>query len=153
MKIIHLQRNVIINKYIKLNICLIFLIILFIAKCLFEKNIFLNNNNDILKKLSLTSELINIYSNLYDANRNGYTKPKFNEIVINYPIKQKKKGILICSIVKKENLYIREYVDYYYWLGIDKIIFYDNNDINGERFEYILENYIRNRYIDIFLLS
>ncbi len=47
--------------------------------------------DDLLKKLSLTHELINIYSNLYDANRNGYVKPIFNGNVIKYPIHQKKK--------------------------------------------------------------
>ena len=152
MKLIYSKRSII-NKYIKSSICFFFLIILFLIKCLFKNNKIYNKTNNLLKKLSLTSEIIKIYSSLYDANRNGYNKPRFDGKVINYPIQQQKKGILICSIGKKENLYIREYVDYYYSLGVDKIILFDNNDINDERFEYILEDYIKKKYIDIFLLS
>ena len=37
----------------------------------------------------------------------------------------------ICTLGKKENRYIREYVSYYEKYGIDKIYLYDNNDING----------------------
>lgn len=148
MKLIYSKRNII-NKYIKINICVFFYIILFLIKFVFKNNKIYNNTNNLFKKLSLTSEIIKIYSNLYDANRNGYIKPKFEGKVINYPIQQQKKGILICSIGKKENLYIREYVDYYYLLGVDKIIIFDNNDINDERFDYILEDYIKKKYIDI----
>ncbi len=34
-----------------------------------------------------------------------------------------------------ENHYIREWIEYYLNLGVDKIFLYDNNDINGEKFE------------------
>ena len=40
----------------------------------------------------------------------------------------------LCAIAKNENLYIREWVEYYMKLGFSNIILYDNNNINGERF-------------------
>ena len=40
--------------------------------------------------------------------------------------------IALCCIVKNENDYLDEYVNYYHDLGFDKIFIYDNNDINGE---------------------
>ena len=48
--------------------------------------------------------------------------------------------VLICTIGKNENKYIKEFVKHYEKLKITKIIIYDNNDINGENFENILKN-------------
>ena len=59
------------------------------------------------------------------------------------------RSICICSIGKNENLYIKEFVDYYKNLGIDKIFLYDNNDIEGETFDKILSDYIKNKFIEI----
>ena len=39
---------------------------------------------------------------------------------------------LLCAIVKNENKYLNEWVEYYHGLGFDDILLYDNNDINGE---------------------
>ena len=85
MKLIYSKKNIINNKYIKSSICFFFLIILFLIKCIFKKNKIYNKTNNLLKKLSLTSEIIKIYSNLYDVNRNGYNKPKFEGKVITIP--------------------------------------------------------------------
>lgn len=64
---------------------------------------------NINMKLYISNELIKIYSILYDAARKGYNNPKYNKIVDkNYNIR-KKKGICICCIVKRENIYIREF--------------------------------------------
>ena len=46
--------------------------------------------------------------------------------------------VCLCLIAKNENKYIIEFLDYYKNYGIDKIILYDNNDINGEKFEDII---------------
>jgi hypothetical protein len=64
-------------------------------------------------------------------------------------INQKNK-ICICSVGKKENKYIKEYVEHYRNLGVDKIFLYDNNDKKGERFENVLSEYIKDNYIEIF---
>jgi hypothetical protein len=63
---------------------------------------------------------------------------------ISYKIK-----VCICTIGKKENLYIREYIKYYKNLGIDKIYIYDNNEINGETFENVIFDYIKINYVNI----
>ena len=57
--------------------------------------------------------------------------------------------ICICTIGKKENLYAREYVTYYKNLGINKIFIYDNNDINDEKFDLILKDYINENFVEI----
>ena len=57
--------------------------------------------------------------------------------------------ILLCTVAKLENKYINEFVDHYRKLKIKKIIIYDNNDINGEKFEDILKEDINNNFIKI----
>ena len=63
--------------------------------------------------------------------------------------KNNKIKICLCTVGKLENNYIREYVDHYLKYNIDKIFIYDNNDINGERFDDILQDYIKSKYVDI----
>ncbi len=113
--------------------------------------IIIKEKKNILNKLIIASELIEIYTKLYDSYRTGYTKPKFFiKKNYNYPINQRKKGICICSIGKDENKYIKEFVEYYQSLKIDKIIIFDNNDINGENFEDVLKYYIKTKFVDVF---
>ena len=83
-------------------------------------------------------------------------KPKFFIILIFLIIikllNRKKiyfKGVAICVIAKNENLYINEFVDYYKNLGISKIYLYDNNDISGENFSFILKNDIESNFVEI----
>jgi len=57
--------------------------------------------------------------------------------------------VYICTIGKKENLYISEYIKYYKDLGVDKIYIYDNNEINGETFENVIIDYIKINYVNI----
>ena len=57
--------------------------------------------------------------------------------------------VCLCTLAKNENNYIKEYVRYYKNYGVDKIFIYDNNDINGERFENILNKYIENKFVEI----
>ena len=47
------------------------------------------------------------------------------------PLNQKLK-VCLCTPVKKENLYIKEFIEHYKSYNVDKIFLYDNNDINGE---------------------
>ena len=104
----------------------------------------LNHNQKIKafsKKELLIEELIKIFSDLYDYSRNGYLRPIYSNISYNYIYKRKNINICICTIGKNENLYAKEFVEYYYNLGIDKIFIYDNNDIEGENFEDILSDY------------
>eukprot|EP00833_Pecoramyces_ruminatium_P007150 jgi/Orpsp1_1/1181182/evm.model.c7180000076198.2 len=64
--------------------------------------------------------------------------------VYNYPLK-----IALCAIGKNENLYIREWVEWYQNLGLSKIFLYDNNDLDGERFEEVISDYIKKDFVEI----
>ena len=57
--------------------------------------------------------------------------------------------VCLCTLGKKENRYIKEFVQYYENIGIDKIFLYDNNDINDERFEEIIDDYIKISFVKI----
>ena len=46
-------------------------------------------------------------------------------------------------------MYIKEFVDYYKKLGYNKIFIYNNNDINDERFEDIIQDYINKGFVSI----
>ena len=48
-----------------------------------------------------------------------------------------------------ENRYIREFVEHYFFIGINKIIIYDNNEKNGEKMDEILKDYIINDFVTI----
>ena len=49
-----------------------------------------------------------------------------------------------------ENRYIREFVEHYFFIGINKIIIYDNNEKNGEKIDEILYDYIINDFVTIY---
>ena len=57
--------------------------------------------------------------------------------------------VCLCTIGKRENLYAKEYVEYYINFGVDKIFIYDNNDINDEKFENVLSEYINKKLVEI----
>ena len=57
--------------------------------------------------------------------------------------------VLLCAICKLENRYIREWIEYHKDLGFDNIVLYDNNDIDGERFEEVIADYIQTGYVII----
>jgi hypothetical protein len=52
-------------------------------------------------------------------------------------------------VAKDENKYIKEFMEHYKKLEINKIIIYDNNDINGEYIQEIIKNDIENNYVKI----
>ena len=61
----------------------------------------------------------------------------------------KKIKVCLCTIGKQENLYAREYVNYYRNLGVNKIFIYDNNDKNDEKFDIVLKDYIDKKFVEI----
>lgn len=63
--------------------------------------------------------------------------------------KNDKCNVALCCIGKMENLYIKDYVEYYYNLGVNKIYLYDNNDIEGEHFEDVIDEYIQTNFVEI----
>ena len=62
---------------------------------------------------------------------------------------EKQLKTLICCIGKNENRYVREYVEWYKYIGVTHIRIYDNNDIDGEHFEEVINDYIDEGYVDI----
>ena len=72
-------------------------------------------------------------------------KEKIKEIILNNtPLK-----VALCTIAKNENLYIREWVEWYKNLGISKIFLYDNNELDGERFEDVINDYIESGFVEV----
>ena len=63
--------------------------------------------------------------------------------------KSKKIKVCVCTIGKKENKYIKEFIEHYKKYKIDKIFLYDNNDIEGEKFDNILNDYENKDFIEI----
>ena len=57
--------------------------------------------------------------------------------------------VCLCSPVKKENLYLREFVQHYKSYKVDKIFLYDNNDIDGEILESVIKDYTLSGYVEI----
>ena len=116
------------------------------------KNYFNDSNESIYsKRLKLSTEFNKIHSNLYFLAKEGRIEsPSYNNnsIINNYTI-IKKQGLCLCSLSKNENLYAREFIEYYHSLGFEKIIIFDNNDINGEKIEYVLKDYIKNKFVEI----
>jgi hypothetical protein len=50
---------------------------------------------------------------------------------------------------KDENRYIKEFVELYKNYSVDKIYLYDNNDIDGERFEDVIQKEIEKGFVSI----
>ena len=61
----------------------------------------------------------------------------------------KKLEICLCSPVKKENIYLEEFVEYYKSYNVDKIFLYDNNEIDGEHLEYVINDYVESGFVKI----
>lgn len=57
--------------------------------------------------------------------------------------------IALCCIAKMENDYIRFFVEYYKNLSFDKILLYDNNDVDGEFFDSVIGDYIQNGFVEV----
>ena len=55
----------------------------------------------------------------------------------------------LCVMCKEENLYIKEYIEYYKNLGYNHIFIYDNNDVKGEKIEDVLQKEIDEGFISI----
>ena len=57
--------------------------------------------------------------------------------------------LAICTMAKKENLYIKEYVDYHLKLGFDHIFIFDDNERGVENISDVFDNSYKN-YITIY---
>ena len=57
--------------------------------------------------------------------------------------------VALCCIGRLENRYIKEFVEHYKKIGVDKIFIYDNNHDEEEHFEDVIECYIKDNFVDI----
>lgn len=129
------------NPFFILYISYILFKIIFILY-LFILITFTYNNNG--------TEVINVGNyNIKKSNRNK----KRNNVITNYEIyninNKTNINVCLCTIGKKENKYVREFVGHYKRLGVDKIFIYDNNDINDESFENVISDYIKSKYVEL----
>ena len=60
-----------------------------------------------------------------------------------------KNYICMCSIVKEENIYLKDFINHYKLLGYNHFYIYDNNDISGERLEDVISEEIKNGFVSI----
>ena len=81
------------------------------------------------KKSSIKKYYVTTFANL----NNKFTKTK----------------VCVCTPVKEENRYIREFIQHYKKYGVDKMFLYDNNDIEGEKFDDILKDYISKGFVEV----
>ena len=111
-----------------------FYIILFF----FIKNI--NSNNTTLTYNLNKLYKFKYYCNIYCFINKNYCK-EYRKKILN---------ILLCSIIKDENIYLRQFIDYYFDIGVNKVIILDNNNINnGEIIEDVIKDYIDSGFVEI----
>ena len=79
-----------------------------------------------------------------------YSKEIRNKIIYySKDFKDKNGRVCLCTLGKEENKYIKEFILHYKNYGVDKIYLYDNNEINGENFEYVIRDFIANEFVEI----
>ena len=57
--------------------------------------------------------------------------------------------VAVCVIGRGENNYIREFVEHYKKLGVNKIFIYDNNHDGEEHFEDVIGDYVNDGFVKI----
>ena len=114
-----------------------------------SKNDLLNTYNFTIPNrqhyLNIINEFYYIYNGLFRYYRNISIYPNRNNKIY----KRKYNKILLCSVGKNENLYTKEFVEYYLSLGFYKIIIFDNNAQEGEKFDDILKEFILAKKVEI----
>ena len=66
-----------------------------------------------------------------------------------YNINNKNIKVCVYTLGRQENLYIREFVSHYENYGVDKIFLYDNNKKDGEKFEDVIDDYIKKGFVEL----
>ena len=103
-----------------------------------------NNFKIIFKFLSIYLFILfsRITFNLEIKKKYVYLNKKKKMQKIHYQPKNLK--IALCTMGKKENLYVKEYVNHYLKLGVDHIFLYDDNDPNTEKFSDVIDQTYKN---------
>lgn len=91
--------------------------------------------------ISLSNRITNFDNSTVSELYKGKLKKHYDQNgVIN--IKNVRSKVALCMIVSEENLYLRDFVEYYQMIGVDKIYLYDNNLKNGENPRTVINDYI-----------
>lgn len=69
-----------------------------------------------------------------------YTLEEYEELMSKY---------ILLGIAKQESHYLKDWVRYHLRIGFDKIYLIDNNDAHGERYEELLQEYIKDGRLEI----
>lgn len=62
---------------------------------------------------------------------------------------RKNQRISLCCIAKRENKYIKDWIEHYLNIGVNKIFIYDNNEKDGEEFLPLLDDYVESNVVEI----
>ena len=155
-----LKKNVLsINK----KVILILLLILYLIFIIYKKNI--SSQSSLSSLLPQTkSQIIEPFKSLlpkYKYHPLKKIKPeerinifKLEDSIDFKRMKEEKKDkyiydICIVTTAKYENLYARQYVEYYLKLGVDKFYIGDDNPENTENLFDILDDYIKKGIVDV----
>ena len=65
-----------------------------------------------------------------------------------FNVKNKTK-VGLCIICKRENLYIKEFINHYKKLGYNHIFIYDNNNEDEENFDIVLKKEIKEKFVTV----
>ena len=119
-------------------------------KKLLKRNYFIKNFL-VIKNLKINLKCFIIIIIIFSLNKLNFLKFNLNKesIFLHLLYKKEKQKVCVCTLGKRENKYAREFVEHYKKYGIDKIIIYDNNDPKDEKFETVLSDYIKSKYVEI----
>ena len=111
-----------------------------------KKKTMINLNRTTIIKIKLLMMIIFLFI-LYYVNKKNIKK---NMLINLNKTNSTNLKVCLCTLGKKENRYIREFINYYKRYGVDNIFLYDNNDIDGERFEEEIFDYLKNGYVKLY---
>ena len=117
-------------------------------KKIFSKVFYISFKVTIFIFIIISYQFLEFYI-IYKRKRKQQEK---NEEIQEPDIQQKKRGGItsaLCVIAKQENKYIKEFINHYKNLGINKIILYDNNEMHEENFNEILKDEIEDNYVKL----
>ena len=103
--------------------------------------------NNMIQIIHRTNNKASIKFLLIVVNILLWNNIKKKELLRNFLLSNMK--ICICTLGKNENKYISEFVEHYKKYGVDKIYLYDNNDLEGERFENVIGQYVNDNFVEI----
>lgn len=108
----------------------------------FRKDSIKRLNPKIIKIIIIIFFLINLFINLKNDDKDGRNKVNKNKTKIK---------VALCTIAKKENRYIKYFVQFYKNLGFNHIYFFDNNEPGDESIEdlQIVKDGIKEGFITI----